>query len=825
MTSQYSCQKPLRRARVLAARSGGNPVVNGIDFLEVATGDQKTLNVSFLFNLPGTAGSVPPSPAPALTAANIAIDGGVRITGIVATAVAIGAANNVLKVTANAAGDFSTYTLRLITGANNPAPPPGFDPELAAVDFSFKVECPSDFDCQKAHVCPPPAFPAADINYLAKDYASFRQLIFDRMARIMPDWRERNPADLGVALVELLAYAGDELSYQQDAVATEAYLGTARRRISVRRHARLLDYAMHEGCNARTWIFLQADPGAGVPVPKGTRLLTKVNAARGLLPPDRLQDALNQGATVFETMADITAHAELNALDFYTWSDEQCCLPRGATQATLADNGAGPLLSPGDVLLFEEVLGPQTGLAADADPTHRHVVRLTSVVAGQHDPLDGSAVIAIAWDGADALPFPLCISTLISDQGGTKAVTNVSIARGNLVLADHGSSQPPEALPDVTTGGQPYRPQLRQRELTFAAAYDDQKSRGQGAQQNRPAPVAGLLIQDPHQAVPAIFLTQDGSRWTPQPDLLGSNRVALDFVVEMEDDGTAALRFGDGILGAKPASGLTAFYRTGNGRLGNVGAGSIAHIVPTPTTPLSGITDVRNPLPAQGGVDPQPLDQVRAFAPSAFRTQERAVTAADYAAVAERHPEVLRAQANLRWTGSWYTMFVTVDRKGGQPVDAPFRDEMRGFLDQFRLAGYDLEIEEPIYVPLDIAFTICVAGGYFRSAVKSALFETFGSGELPDGRRGFFHPDNFTFGQLVFLSRVVAAAMQVPGVQWVDTNDIPPAPNRFRRWGQPAHGETAAGRIAMAALEIARLDNDPNRPENGKIDFFMEGGL
>ena len=58
--------------------------------------------------------------------------------------------------------------------------------------------------------------------------------------------------DLGTALVELLAYAADHLSYQQDAVANEAYLETARRRVSVRRHARLVDYRMHDGASART---------------------------------------------------------------------------------------------------------------------------------------------------------------------------------------------------------------------------------------------------------------------------------------------------------------------------------------------------------------------------------------------------------------------------------------------------------------------------------------------------------------------------------------------------------------------------------------------
>ena len=44
--------------------------------------------------------------------------------------------------------------------------------------------------------------------------------MLDRMSALMPQWRERNPADLGVALVEVLAYVGDYLSYQQDAVAT-----------------------------------------------------------------------------------------------------------------------------------------------------------------------------------------------------------------------------------------------------------------------------------------------------------------------------------------------------------------------------------------------------------------------------------------------------------------------------------------------------------------------------------------------------------------------------------------------------------------------------
>ena len=70
--------------------------------------------------------------------------------------------------------------------------------------------CPTDLDCKHAAGLPAAGYaPQPDINYLAKDYASFRQLILDRLALIMPDWQETHVPDIGIMLVELLAYAGD----------------------------------------------------------------------------------------------------------------------------------------------------------------------------------------------------------------------------------------------------------------------------------------------------------------------------------------------------------------------------------------------------------------------------------------------------------------------------------------------------------------------------------------------------------------------------------------------------------------------------------------
>lgn len=700
-------------------------------------------------------------------------------------------AANTLVVLADGDGDFSTYRLRLVTSPTDDAPPGDLDQRLSVVSFSFKVECPSDFDCMPEESCPPEVFDEPALDYLAKDYGSFRRLMLDRLSVLMPEWRDRSPADLQVSLVELLAYVGDHLSYYQDAVATEAYLGTARRRVSVRRHARLLDYAMHDGCNARAWVHFDVEPGS-MTLPAGTRLHTR-----------------GDDHVVFETMHDAGLHSVHNAIPFHTWGDTECCLPAGATRATLRYDAdavhENARLKPGRVLILEEMLSPTTGRPDDADPAHRHAVRLTEV-AFTTDTLDGTPVAEVAWHEADALPFALCLSTVLEGE----EVASVSVALGNVVLADHGRTVAGEPLePDVVPADEPYRPRFQKADVTFGVEYDASGAR------ERPAGLA--LRQDPRAALPRATLDDGDQTWTPRRDLLASDRFATEYVAELEEGGEVDLRFGDDVLGKAPAAGstFTATYRVGNGTAGNVGTEAISQVVG-----VGGIEGVRNPLPAEGGTAPEDMEEVRQYAPQAFRTQERAVTAADYAEVTERHQEVQKAAATFRWTGSWYTVFVTVDRKGGLPVreDPRFLREIQAHIERYRLAGYDLEIDDPVFVPLDVALDVCVASGSFRSDVKRSLLAVLGRFDRPGERRGFFHPDNFTFGQPVYLSQLFRAAMAVDGVTSVEVR-------RFRRWGEDDHGEIEAGVLETGSLEVVRLDNDPSRPGNGRLELALSGGL
>ncbi|MHC1767285.1 MAG: putative baseplate assembly protein [Verrucomicrobiia bacterium] len=806
--------------------------LNGIDYLEVVDHDaptvadrQRLLRLHF----------INPITLNSLAASNVRISGGERIRPIMILGATIGAGDDadVLTVEVEQPGDFSIYTLVLVRGPHDALPPDGIDPRLAAIEFSFKVECPSDFDCAPGMICsPPPALPP-EINYLAKDYASFRELILDRMALLLPDWRERNPADLGITLVELLAYLGDQLSYQQDAVATEAYLSSARNRTSLQRHARLVDYFVQHGLSARVWVHLTT--GADdVSVPAGTQILGRLDRVPPRLEPgsNALDDALRQRPAVFETAHEITLFVAHNEMAFYTWGDRECCLPKGATRATLA--GHFPGLRAGAVLIFEEARAVLSGRKEDADRTHRCALRLTDVraFAGLNQPLtdllSGAEVTEIEWMPEDALPFPFCLSGFTDAEQGAQFHNDLAVVRGNIALADHGrtiTSEPIGEVPDpvIRLPADPgadrchrppprfarprFRPALKTSPLTQSSPYD------------ATLPASASLRGDPDAALPAIELNSvsgtDADVWRPRRDLLGSAPDATEFVVEVENDGRAYLRFGDDEYGQEPEprTRFEATYRTGSGAAGNVGADALAHIVSSDPA----LTMARNPMPATGGADPVGMEEIRRDAPQAFRTQQRAVTEADYARTAELDRSIQRAAATFRWTGSWHTVFVTADRFDGLAPTPEFKAGVGRTLEPLRMAGHDLEVDSPRHVPLQIAVFVCVKPGYFRGDVEAALLQVFSSHTLPTGRKGLFHPDHYTFGQTVYLSPFYAAAQEVPGVASARITI-------FQRQDRPETSGLASGYLTMNRLEIARLENDPNFPERGTFRLQLGGG-
>ncbi len=820
------CQNQQRRELVLET-----PGVNGLDYLEVLgpAGCGTQLALTFLKDARGLG----------LAAQNISLTGD---TALQVTGVQAATSEDPLTVTVqlSGTGDFSPYTLALVVSSTNSDPPQGIDPQLNTATFSFKAGCPTPVDCQSSQCCPSTLATPPDIHYLARDYDGFRRAMLDRIAVLVPSWTETHEADPGMTLVEALAYAADRVSYLQDAVNTEAYIGTARSRISLRRHARLVDYQLNEGSNARAWICLQASL-PDITVPAGTPFYPLIPGIPASIDPNENSYAMSlltaSPGPVFESMAPLTLYPEQNQMDFYTWGDSGCCLPAGATSATLT--GAFYSLAAGQVLIFEEAVGPLTGNPADADPTHRWAVRLTYASTDDNsgiplaDPVNpGVQLTNIEWSAADALPFPLCISSVTS--AGTP-VSGVSVALGNVIAADQGTWTTNESLgtvpaappapvsgvgcncataPGAATPRPYFEPVLANRPLTFAAAYNANVPPAQmPSASSFLAPQTANPVPTPTPQI--TVMSDDGQSWQPVEDLLTRNEEFAGFIPEIEWDGTAHLRFGDGTYGEAPEAGMafTATYRTGNGSAGNVGREALAHIL---MAGGAGITSVRNPIAAAGGVDPESMQHIVQQAPFAFQSQLRCVTAADYGTMAATLPGVSQAQGTIRWTGSWYSAFVSVNPVG--QWTSTLASQVKSGLNMLRMMGTDLVVEDAVFVGLNIGLEICVAPGFFQGDVYAALWKLLVTGDSCTGTPGFLNAANFQFGQTVYASPIVATAQTVPGVVAVTLVT-------FERMDSPTpKGQLPPAQLNMAAVEIPCCNNDPNHADRGILTLTMDGG-
>ena len=849
--------------------------LNGLDYVEyrrvplAPPGQQNVLDVVFLKAAPA-----------ALAAGDFVILGGVRIVNIqVLDAQPDGGDPLRVNVFLDGEGDFSSYVLRVINR-------PEVDLERSEVRFGFKAGCPTEFDCKPAVNCPTDIPDEPALNYLAKDYQSFRRLMTDLIALRNPGWQERLPADMGMAVVEALAYAGDYLSqYQDAATGTESYLDTCLHRISSARHARLIDYRMHNGRNAVTHLHFSATAGTDGVVPAGAKLTTLValpligeTAPPGPVLPaiaDFDGDPALLDATVFETSSLVRVTDLHNELQIHTWNDAQCCLASGTTEAYLyaAMGAAGaeiavlPELEIGDYVLLEEARSPRTGFTADADPRHRQVVRLVDVEATSDDaftdavpngvltprlnlvgPPEPLPLLRVFWREQDALKFPLCISAVTADGD---PIARVSIARGNVTPADHGrtvlqdSNDGAVALPGTGVGRWPLPSlALPLGPVTQQASPDAPVYTAQGQ------PLRGRHDLDvpAAEALPAVVLIltgEDGQDelWTPVEDLLDSGPFDRHFVAEIDNSGDAVLRFGDDQFGRRPLhkTRTRARYRIGNGRQGNIGATSLVHVTaPDPAEPLdpanpgaplvfASVDAVYQPQAAGSGIEPETIEEVRQTAPEAVHAiQFRAVTEADWEEMALRHPGVAAAKARFRWTGSWHTVFVAIHPRNAENLD--------------RLPGGGVALAADFATTMKLFLKRFKLAGY-DLAVRAAQYVPLEieirlcvahghfRGDVVEAVARVLSDDALADGTRGFFHLLefgfgdaVYLSQLYAAIEAVDGVESATVVVFKRYWSVPG-GDLDRGFIAMAPFEIPRLDNDPNFPENGVLRLSAVGGL
>jgi hypothetical protein len=765
-----------------------------------------------------------------------------------------------LVLTVTPIGDYSTYTLSVDTGqfATDAVI---MDPVFDEIDLKFRPGC---FNTNCAPDWKPAPRPENEpvIDYLAKDYDSFRHTMIAALMQRVPDWQPSSEADLDEVLLDLFSAAADELSDYQDRVMNEAYLASARKRVSLARHARLMDYHIHQGSQASTWLALEVALAQHSEPEVGATLQYVLADNYKVWSGTEKEDA---SSIVFLSGAQQPVHPLVNRMGLYTWSDAIPSLAAGDTTADLTlfldedtpatDEASArvveTLIQSGVIthLVIQEHKNPATGTENGFNPRHRQLLKLLSGPPGAIAMSDPSPVppvnpgwfVRVRWEDKDALTSNYCFTV---DCPETGKVPNVSLFHGNLVEVRQGWLQEDIVFKKPKSILIPPKEFYYERVGRWDLRADDDQAFGKwGALCALPDHPLAYRNTKPGGDVPplstlSVKVKEPGGGedlWDEVPSFIHSDdgdENGDHFIVETDEDRLSYIRFGNGTNGKELPDNaeVRCTYQVGDGLAGNVGVDTLIHFdsaataflkleagasTPAPP-PVDKIIRCWNPFDVTNGTAPEPAATIIRRVPEAYRRHQlRAITLQDYIDRAKSLPGVSGAAARYAWTGSWRTVQITIDPVGTTEVTPDVRAEIARHLDAVRLIGEDLEIRPPRFVPLEIHVSLCANLDYWPEDLKSILEQEFSDGWTPDGRRGFFNPDLWTFGQQLKASQIAGRILSVEGVEHIIAVTM-------RRWNGPG---TVSDEITNVAFnEILQVANDPDHQELGFIDFVVQGG-
>ncbi|MCW3097923.1 MAG: hypothetical protein JWL77_3541 [Chthonomonadaceae bacterium] len=772
--------------------------VNGIDFVEVVNTEQTELHVHFLNLQPDLRGrlrratltggeTIPEIPIQAITEADWLLEAG---------------EHPVLRLRLAGAGDYSTYTLALESDL--------LDPVFTRVAFRFPQR-PEAWLAAAAEEAAPLLAPAdwPSIDYLAKDFDSFRRALLDFSALRYPAWVERSEADFGLTFLEALCAIADDLSYMQDRIAAEAFLDTATQRRSLVRHARLVNYEPRPILAARVWLqcnVLQKgslSPGMRVSAPTPDGDLVTFETGTGLhdRTPTPVDPVWNYGIRP------------------YWWDEAQRILPIGATELWIEGHAYG--FQPGQRVLLD------TPSNIPGERACREFVRLSSMEEAVDPLFEDRPLTRIVWPQEDALRFPHDLST--------------TVLAGNLVPATHGVTRYEQFALDPPPDDTPPLPlavmRIGANSTPDAPIFDILYTL-------RDAPLVWLDDDQTFQATsrPEIRVDQvDGAtpiRWEWRRSLLDAGPFESVYTIEpvryrrilrVNSDGTFlqiydgdagdSLRFGRGAFGQAPDADalFEVAYRVGGGKAGNVAAGTLT-LLDTTHPDASWIRSVINPFAAEGGQEAETPEEIRRNAPCALTgRRERAVLTKDWETLLpERLSWLRQVRAAARWTGSWRTTFVSVETQTAQEMDAVQEAELRALLERCRMAAVETVVGARHEISLDLHLRVVTRPGSAHPKVQSAVLEALFAVRLPDGTPGFLRPERFGFGVSLERSALEAALQAVPDVAGV-------LRIAYRRAGYQAAWADLPSVVPVAHDAVLRIANDLSRPEKGLAHVMVEG--
>ena len=335
--------------------------------------------------------------------------------------------------------------------------------------------------------------------------------------------------------------------------------------------------------------------------------------------------------------------------------------------------------------------------------------------------------------------------------------------------------------------------------------------------QRYPLPRPGVILHPPgagrrYSTDVELFSTlgDDVTAWTRRDTLAFSGPGQRDFLVDIDENDQATVRFGDGANGAIPEAGaaLTVTYRTGGGSDGNVDANTVITIIDAAALSDIGAI-VTNPLPANGGADRESIEHAVRQAPLIFRSFQRAVTTADYEALAR----TVNGVAKVRAAGDgWNQVTLFVAPAGGGKVSDELEIRLKAYFEDKRMLSQVVEIGDVDYVEIRVTAIVGIESYYVREDVVAAVRRATAA---------VLAFDDVTFGQTVYLGRFYEAVQSVTGVTYATITEFRP-----HRHGQPLTEPPIepTGRIILGAYEIPVIPADEAYAGGINIHVDEKGG-
>jgi hypothetical protein len=745
----------------------------------------------------------------------------------------LGNNRNVLSITFDSGASFETQLLTIadLAGAR-------LDPFSSSAEFSFKQSCPTVFDCACRGAPGAPASNDYPVDYLARDFESYKDALSAFSANRYPDWQMDIVADQAVMLGETFAALADELAYIQDRYKLETEFEHLKERRSFEQLSRILGYKLRPELPATGLVVLRHYEGVvqpaglapnAVDVLAGT-VLSGFGDHDNIVPFEigtSLADI--RDATPYRTDAvwtDIPVHVP----------DPTCpWIPRGAREIWVRGHAlANPAIGKGTRLLIETRPRRQdldlrrVIVELDGDPVTDHDLVIDSTVAPP-----GTGVTRLHWRAEDALPFDLDIQdafvsgNLVPVMSGRTRSDRFVIGPGNDALRRAIEREGP------ARAGQPVRPVIFRHPLDHTVTEGLAWQAAEGATAWDVSYDAEVALQRIGGAgedwrIVGDMLTQtatdeaatiEAGHWGPVFDYVEDTRNTShrDFI----GDPGYCLRFGDGEFGIPPADGsvFDIHYRTACAARANLSAGRIHLAFPgavPPGTPImpAEILSASNPVPFENAQAAENIELAKLVVPHFNRALKlRAVRNRDFQDLLNARTDIDASVAQSRWLGCWPATFLTVDPHGSIELSDQATSSVQAFIEEIRLVGRPAYLTGAALRPLDLQIVICRDRREPFGRIAEAIMDEL-VGPTPEA---LFHPDNLSFGHEVPRATLEARIAGVDGVTGIRRI-------RYRWRGEIGFTDFTASSLVCAPDQIPVLKHDPVRPNLGRIEIF-EGRL